>query len=52
MEERVRRLGGELHIDSEIGRGTTVSARLPLPERIEPERAEAHPDALHSHIAG
>jgi signal transduction histidine kinase len=52
MEERVRRLGGELQIDSEIGRGTTVSARLPLPARIEPERAEAHPDAIHSHIAG
>jgi signal transduction histidine kinase len=32
MEERVRRLGGELHIDSVIGRGTTISAVLPLPE--------------------
>ena len=32
MEERVRRLGGELYIDSEMGRGTTISAELPLPE--------------------
>ncbi len=32
MEERIRRLGGELRIDSEIGRGTTISAELPLPE--------------------
>ena len=31
MEERVRRLGGELRIDSQMGRGTTLSATLPLP---------------------
>jgi signal transduction histidine kinase len=29
MEERVRRLGGELRIDSQMGRGTTISARTP-----------------------
>src|SRR5580692_9942838 len=34
MEERVRRLGGRLHIDSEMGRGTTISAELPLPEMV------------------
>lgn len=56
MEERVRRLGGELRIDSEIGRGTTVSARLPLPARIEPKKepkkTQAETDVFHSHIAG
>ena len=52
MEERVRRLGGELRIDSDIGRGTTISARLPLPARIELKKAEAETDVLHSHIAG
>lgn len=57
MEERVRRLGGELHIDSEMGRGTTVSAELPLPARIEPaestERSrETEIHVIHSHIAG
>lgn len=30
MEERMRRLGGELAIDAAAGRGTTVIARLPL----------------------
>jgi signal transduction histidine kinase len=35
MEERVRRLGGELRIDSQLGRGTTISADLPLPEMTE-----------------
>ncbi len=52
MEERVRRLGGELRIDSDIGRGTTVSARLPLPARIEPKKTVAETNAFHSHIAG
>jgi signal transduction histidine kinase len=42
MEERVRRLGGELRIDSEMGRGTTISAELPLPEMAEAEAREAH----------
>ena len=42
MEERVRRLGGELHIDSEMGRGTTISAELPLPEMAKAETAGAH----------
>jgi signal transduction histidine kinase len=30
MEERVRRLGGRLTIDSQPGRGATVRAELPL----------------------
>jgi len=52
MEERVRRLGGQLRIESEIGRGTTISAELPLPETIVPRKVETEPDAVHSHIAG
>jgi signal transduction histidine kinase len=47
MEERVRRLGGSLQIDSQPGRGTTISAELPLPEMAE---KETH--AAHSHFAG
>jgi signal transduction histidine kinase len=30
MEERVRRLGGKLNIDSQFGLGTTIQAELPL----------------------
>jgi signal transduction histidine kinase len=47
MEERVRRLGGELRIDSHMGRGTTISAALPLPEMAIKEM-----HAANSHIAG
>jgi signal transduction histidine kinase len=32
MEERVRRLGGRLEIDSHLGRGTVVKAELPVVE--------------------
>jgi len=46
MEERVRRLGGDLRIDSEMGRGTTISAELPLPEMAQKTYA------AHSHTAG
>jgi signal transduction histidine kinase len=35
MEERVGRLGGRFRIDSQPGRGTTISAELPLPEMAE-----------------
>ncbi len=47
MEERVRRLGGELHIDSQMGRGTTIQAELPLPEI-----AAVKLHAANSHTAG
>jgi signal transduction histidine kinase len=47
MEERVRRLGGKFQIDSQLGRGTTISAELPLPEMAE---TETH--AANSYIAG
>lgn len=46
MEERVRRLGGRFRIDSQLGRGTLVSAELPVTEMAE-DRQDAH-----SHIAG
>jgi len=32
MEERVRRLGGRIEIDSQLGRGTLIKAELPLVE--------------------
>jgi signal transduction histidine kinase len=32
MEERVRRLGGKLTIESELGTGTNIQAELPLAE--------------------
>jgi signal transduction histidine kinase len=45
MEERVRRLGGQLRLDSQPGRGTLISAELPL-------RALAAVNGHdHSHIA-
>jgi signal transduction histidine kinase len=47
MEERVRRLGGRLRIDSHPGRGTLVSAELPL---VDLARKNGH-DA-HSHPVG
>lgn len=47
MEERVRRLGGAFRIDSQLGRGTTIFAELPLPEMAEVEN-----HAANSHTAG
>lgn len=35
MEERVKRLGGSLHIQSEPGKGTTITAELPMPRVAE-----------------
>jgi signal transduction histidine kinase len=32
MEERVRRLGGQFRLDSQLGRGTVIAAELPLAE--------------------
>jgi signal transduction histidine kinase len=46
MEERVRRLGGRLQIDSHPGRGTRVTAELPLTE-LAPNNGH-----VHSHSAG
>lgn len=49
MEERVRRLGGHLRIDSRLGQGTLVSAELPVAD-IAPENGrDAH---IHTHFVG
>ena len=47
MEERVRRLGGELTIDSHLGRGTLISAELPVVELTQKKG-----NGVYSHIAG
>ena len=47
MEERVRRLGGRLQIDSELGRGTRVHAVLPVAELDQRNGHDAN-----SHLAG
>jgi len=47
MEERVRRLGGRFQVDSQLGRGTLVSAELPVAEIAVENGQDAH-----SHIAG
>ena len=52
MEERVGRLGGKLQIDSRPGRGTTISAELPLPEMALSEMDQRTDYAAHSHTVG
>lgn len=47
MEERVRRLGGEWKIDSQLGRGTLITAELPVLEL-----ARKNENGSYSHIAG
>jgi signal transduction histidine kinase len=47
MEERVRRLGGHLEIDSRLGRGTRIAAELPIEELAKKNGHDAH-----SYIAG
>ncbi len=47
MEERVRRLGGDLRITSKPGRGTLVRAALPVAELDQRNQHEAH-----SYLAG
>ena len=47
MEERVRRLGGRLTIESQPGRGTLVAAELPIVELVRRSGDEAN-----SHTAG
>jgi signal transduction histidine kinase len=44
MEERVRRLGGSLRIESGPGRGTMLQAELPLPKS---EQADEKPNLSH-----
>jgi signal transduction histidine kinase len=47
MEERVRRLGGKFQLDSQLGRGTTVSAELPVFVLTGQNQ-----NGVYSHIAG
>ena len=47
MEERVRRLGGEWRIESQLGRGTLITAELPVIEL-----AHKSENGSYSHIAG
>jgi signal transduction histidine kinase len=42
MEERVRRLGGRLRIDSQLGQGTVVSADLPVAEIASENGRDGH----------
>jgi signal transduction histidine kinase len=46
MEERVRRLGGRLAIESHPGRGTSIVAELPVDDTADDEQN------AHSHTAG
>jgi signal transduction histidine kinase len=41
MRERVRLVGGTLHIDSQLGRGTELTAVVPLPHAEENSRRQA-----------
>jgi signal transduction histidine kinase len=51
MEERVRRLGGKLRIDSQPGRGATIAAELPIAHVSQTAVPEEHAQA-HTHPAG
>ena len=46
MEERVRRLGGRLQIDSQLGRGTLLEATLPVVELVAKNGHDAHSRSL------
>ena len=49
MEERVRQLGGRFRIDSQPGRGATISAEIPLEVAIKSTEVHA---VTHPHPAG
>jgi signal transduction histidine kinase len=44
MEERVRRLGGDLRLESQLGRGTLIAAELPL---VDLNRADVNRAAIN-----
>lgn len=46
MEERVRRLGGQLEIDSRPGKGTRITAELPVEEPTHRNEEDAHTHTL------
>lgn len=55
MEERVRRLGGDIHIDSSLGRGTLITAEVPVTELDRKPAADPggkNENDFYSHIAG
>jgi signal transduction histidine kinase len=53
MEERVRRLGGHLSVDSYLGRGTRIAAELPVIELSRKNGLELKDGPVaHSHLAG
>ena len=49
MEERVRRLGGQLQLDSKLGRGTLIAAELPV---LDLGHKNGNGNDVHTHIAG
>ena len=51
MEERVRRLGGQLQLDSKLGRGTLISAELPVVE-LDRKIGNGNGNGLHTHFVG
>jgi signal transduction histidine kinase len=52
MEERVRRLGGDLRLESQLGRGTLIAAELPLVDLSRAELNGRNGDAPHPHLVG
>jgi signal transduction histidine kinase len=56
MEERVRRLGGDLRLESQLGRGTLIAAELPLAEFRPPghdiEANGRNGNGAHPHTVG
>jgi signal transduction histidine kinase len=52
MEERVRRLGGDLRLESHPGRGTLIAAELPLSEFSQNGSNGANHDAPDTHLVG
>ena len=51
MEERVRRLGGQLQLDSQLGRGTLISAQLPVVE-LDRKIGNGNGNGIHTHFVG
>jgi signal transduction histidine kinase len=51
MEERVRRLGGQLRLDSKLGRGTSIAAELPVAE-LNGTNGNGNGNGAHSYTAG
>jgi signal transduction histidine kinase len=49
MEERVRRLGGQFRLDSQLGRGTMIAAELPLAQL---NGKNGNGNGSHPHLAG